>query len=92
MRALRHLTPAGLLILAGAWMLSDGVHFLMYSFDPQTGREAACYTQLELWVGAIRPGWLRMIELMGAVTLIPLGMLKLFEFFRARRQDARRYQ
>ena len=92
MRALRHLIPAGLLILAGAWMLSDGILFTAYPADLTTGREAACYTQLELWLRVQSPSWLRTVELIGAVTLVPLGMLKLFEFFAARRQDQPTYK
>lgn len=87
MRAMRHLIPAGLLILAGAWLLSDGILFTIYPADHATGREAGCFTQLELWCRVLQPTWLRTIELIGAITFVPLGMLKLFEFFAARRQE-----
>ncbi len=87
MRALRHLIPAGALIVLGAWLLSDGILFVIYPADPRTGREAACYTQLELWLGVVQPTWTRTVELIGAVTLVPLGMLKFFEFFAVRRRE-----
>lgn len=84
-RIMRHLTPAGVLIVIGAWLLSDGIAFTLYAADARTGREYGCYTMLELWLGVQQPTWTRTVELLGAVLLVPLGMLKLFQFFAARR-------
>ncbi len=85
MRTVRHLTPAGVLLVVGAWLLADGIRFTLYAADPVTGRADGCYTTLEVWLGVQSPAWLRTVELIGAITLVPLGMLKLFEFFTARR-------
>ncbi len=87
MRTIRHLIPAGVLLVLGAWLLSDGIRFSMYPADPASGRECGCYTMLELWLGVQSPAWIRTIELLGSVTFVPLGILKLFEFFMARRRN-----
>ena len=86
MRTIRHLIPAGALLVLGAWLLSDGVLFTLYPADPTSGREYGCYTMLEMWLGVQSPTWIRTVELIGALTFVPLGILKLFEFFTARRR------
>ena len=86
MRTIRHLIPAGVLLVLGAWLLSDGIRFSLYQADPASGREYGCYTMLESCLGVQSPTWIRTIELIGAITFVPLGILKLFEFFTARRR------
>ena len=86
MRTIRHLIPAGVLLVLGAWLLSDGILFTLYQADPASGREYGCYTTLEIWLRVQNSGWIRTVELIGAITFVPLGILKLFEFFTARRR------
>jgi hypothetical protein len=70
------------LILAAAWLVSwwlvlDSWSYGLSPFDPATGRERGCYTDIETWLGFLQPSaWIRPAEqIVGTVLFLGIPLM-----------------
>ena len=74
-RSLVRMTSFIVMLVLASWLFIDAATFSLYKADPIIGRGRACYTQLEILMGAKRPlDWIRAAEFGAATILLGTGV------------------